>query len=322
MSLSTPERAAPLFAEGAAGTLRLAFYLMLASLAMVADYRGHYLERVRAFATNLAGPVYWLAAAPVRAVRAGYDATSDRAELRDENQALRERLMLSEARLSRLVAVQDENSRLRALLDARTRLGLKAQLGELVDVDLDPFRHRLLIGLGAKDGVEVGQAVMDAHGVLGQIVDVGPDRSTLVLVTDASHALPVRVVRTGLRTIAYGSGDTTTLRLPHIPFRADVRPGDTLVTSGIGGHFPAGLPVGVVREVTPDDVATFALAVATPSAGLARSGEVLVLYDQEEPLPPSPEQDPEFVGPPEALPVTAPDVPSATKADAAGGAAR
>lgn len=304
--LSSNDRA-PLFAEGAAGTLKLAVYLMLAAVAMVADYRGHYVEQVRGLAGALAGPVYWLAAAPVRLVRAGYGAAHDRTALREENQGLRERIMLAEARLSRLAAVQDENARLRTLLDARTRLGLRAQLGELIDVDLDPFRHRLLIGLGANDGLAPGQAVMDAHGVLGQVLEVGRERSVLVLITDASHALPVRVVRTGLRTIAYGTGDSGTLRLPHIPFRADVRPGDALVTSGLGGHFPAGLPVGVVREVTPDDVGTFALALASPSAGLARSGEVLVLHDARESVPARAAPQPELEGPPESMPVAMPE---------------
>ena len=318
--LNTNDRA-PLFAEGTAGTLKLAIYLMLAAVAMVADYRGHYVEQVRGAAGGLAGPIYWLAAAPVRLVRAAYGAANDRRALRGENLGLRERLMLAEARLSRLAAVQDENARLRTLLDARTRLGLKAQLGELIEVDLDPFRHRLVIDLGAKDGLEPGQAVMDAHGVLGQVLEVGRDRSVLLLITDASHALPVRVVRTGLRTIAYGSGDTGTLRLPHIPFRADVRPGDELVTSGIGGLFPAGLPVGVVREVTPDDVATFALALASPSAGLARSGEVLVLHDERERLSPAIGPQQEFEGPPESLPVATPE--SRARADGlAGGAPR
>ena len=310
-----------LFAEGAAGTLRLAVYLVLAALAMVADYRGQYIERVRELAASFTGPIYWAASAPVRLVRSGYGAVSDRSALRGENRTLRERLMLAEARLSRLAAVADENVRLRALLDARTRLGLKAQLGELIDVDLDPFRHRLLIGLGASDGVREGQAVMDAHGVLGQILEVHAERSTLLLITDASHALPVRVVRTGLRTIAYGSGDTGTLTLPHIPFRADVRPGDVLVTSGIGGHFPAGLPAGVVREVTPDDVATFAIASATPAAALARSGEVLVLHDEREHLAPASSED-VFVGPPETLQAESPPSGEPRAADLPGGAAR
>jgi rod shape-determining protein MreC len=135
-----------------------------------------------------------------------------------------------------------------------------------------------------------------------------PDRAELILLTDPSHALPVRVVRTGLRTIAYGTGDVATLRLPHIPFSADIRAGDELVTSGLGGNFPAGLPVGVVRQVTPDDSATFVLALATPSAGLSRSGEVLVLHDVREPLSDSAGKAFEFTGPPEALPVTAPPV--------------
>ena len=305
MNARTNDRSSPLFSEGAAGTLRLAFYLVVAVVLMVADYRGQYLERARELGETAAGPVYWLAAAPMRIARALWGATEERGELRDENDALKKELMLAEARLSRLASVQDENTRLRELLDARVKLGLKVQLAELVDVDLDPFRHRLVINAGSKEGVREGQAVMDSRGVLGQVAEVLPDRAVLLLVTDASHALPVRVMRTGLRTIAYGTGDLGTLRLPHIPFSADVRVGDQLVTSGLGGHFPAGLPVGVVREVTPDDSATFALALATPSAGLSRSGEVLVLHEEREELPPSAQPDADFVGPPEALPVVA-----------------
>lgn len=310
------DRKSPLFSEGAAGTLRLATYLVLAVLLMVADYRGQYLARVRDFGETLAGPIYWLAAAPMRVARAAWGATEERSELRDENDRLQRELMLAGARLSRLAAVQEQNTRLRELLDARVKLGLKVQLAELVDVDLDPFRHRLVLNAGTQAGVTVGQAVMDANGVLGQVAEATPDRAVLLLVTDASHALPVRVLRTGFRTIAYGTGDLGTLRVPYIPLSADVKAGDQLVTSGLGGHFPAGLPVGVIREVTPDDAAMFALALATPSAGLARSGEVLVLHDEREVLPPSATPDADFVGPPEAMPVTAP----ATPGDGSGGA--
>lgn len=293
-----------LFAEGASGTLRLVAYLSAALALMVADHRGRYLDQVRAFGATLAGPVYWIAAAPSRATGAVYGALIERRELARTNSLLHEQLLLAEARLSRLAAVQDQNNRLRGLLQARSRLGLKVQLAELVDVDLDPFRHRLVIDAGSNMGVKAGQAVMDAHGVMGQILEVSPERSVLILVTDASHALPVRVVRTGLRTIAYGSGDITQLRLPHIPFSADLRPGDKLVTSGVGGQFPAGLPVGVVRTVTPDDSATFALALASPSAGLTRSGEVLLLHEERGALA-APVESEAFVGPPEAMPVEA-----------------
>lgn len=293
---------APLFSEGAVGTLRLVAYLVAALVLMVADYRGHFLDRARAFGGILAGPVYWLAAAPARAARTVYGVAIERRDLANANSLLHEQLLLAEARLSRLAAVQDQNTRLRELLEARSRLGLKVQLAELVDVDLDPFRHRLVLDAGSRAGVRAGQAVMDAHGVLGQILEVSAERSVLILITDASHALPVRVVRTGLRTIAYGSGDIAVLRLPHIPFSADLRPGDRLVTSGVGGQFPAGLPVGVVRTVTPDDSATFALALAAPSAGITRSGEVLLLREERAALDAHAPTG-EFVGPPEAMPV-------------------
>lgn len=300
---SSPQEAAPLFAEGGGGTMRLVAYLALAVVLMVVDHRGQYLAAVRRAAGNVVGPVYWLVSAPVRLVRGAHSIVTERSELADENAELRRQLLLSEARLRRLAAVQEQNAQLRELLDARGRLALKAQLAELVDVDLDPFRHRVVLDVGSADGVGMGQAVIDANGVVGQLLEVQPRRSVAILITDAGHALPVRVVRTGLRAIAYGTGDVATLRLPHIPFSADIRVGDELVTSGLGGHFPAGLPVGVIRTLTPDDSATFVLALATPAAGMSRSGELLVLHDERETIVLPVQGDHELVGPPEALPV-------------------
>lgn len=314
MRAATPGTdATPLFAGSGAGTARLVVYLSLAVTLMVADYHGRYLDRVRRSAATLVGPIHWLASSPGRVIDATGAALADRRQLAAENERLRQDLLLSQARLARLGAVQDQNSRLRELLDARSRLGLKVQLAELVDVDLDPFRHRILIDRGSGDGVRVGQAVMDGRGVMGQILETYADRALMILITDPGHAVPVRVVRSGLRTVAYGTGDVATLRLPHIPFSAEIRVGDQLVTSGLGGHFPAGLPVGMVRQVEPDDSATFVLAFATPSAGMARGGEVLVLYDERERYRAAGYPDYEFVGPPEALPVRTP---------AAGGGAR
>lgn len=289
----------PLFAEGNAGTLRLLGYLVLAASLMVADHRAHVMQRVRAVAAMAVTPVYWVATLPGRVADYARVAISDRLALAGENARLREELLLTRARLARLAAVQEQNARLRELLDARTRLGLKAQLGEIIDVDLDPFRHRMLLDVGRRDGVADGQVVIDARGVLGQIVEVDTGRATLLLITDPGAAVPVRIERTGLRAIAYGTGDTGTLRLPHLPFSADVRAGDTLVTSGLGGRFPAGLPVGTIQRVEPDESATFLRAAATPAAGLAGSGEVLVLHDQREQLTAADGSRFEFVGPPE-----------------------
>jgi rod shape-determining protein MreC len=311
---SNSQDAGPLFNDGGSGTLRLVTYLILAIVLMVADHRGQYLTRVRQAAAMLSGPIYWLAALPAQGLQAMHGALADRGALAAENETLRQQLLVAQARLARLAAVQDQNSRLRELLDARSRLGLQAQLAELIDVDLDPFRQRMLINLGTVDGVRTGQAVMDSRGVLGQIVDAQPERATLILITDPGHSLPVRVVRTGLRTIANGTGDIATLNLPHIPFSADIRIGDQLVTSGLGGNFPAGLPVGVIRQVEPDDSATFVLAQATPSSGMSRSGEVLVLHDEPEPLGGSKPEAPALIGPPDALPVTAPAIDASGRA--------
>lgn len=293
--------ASPLFSEADSSTLGMVGLAILAAVLMVADHRGHYLEAVRREAATLAGPLYAIATAPAKVVDATRQMVADRRELAAENDQLRQELLLARATLARLATVSDQNERLRVLLDARTRIALKAQLGELVDVDLEPFRHRVLINLGRGDGVFEGQAVMDASGVLGQLIEVQRSRSVLILLTDPAHSIPVRVVRTGLRTIAYGSGSIDSLNLPHIPFSAGVRVGDALVTSGIGGRFPSGLPVGVVRELEPDDSATFVRAIATPAAAMARSGEVLVLHDERLRL-----EDPrggtvELIGPPEQL---------------------
>jgi rod shape-determining protein MreC len=297
--------ATPLFAEADSSTLGLVGLAILAAVLMVADHRGQYLETVRREAATLAGPLYWLATAPTRAFDATRQMVADRQQLAAENEALRKDLLLARATLARLATVSDQNDRLRQLLDARTRIALKAQLAELVDVDLEPFRHRVLINLGKDDGVAEGQAVMDADGVLGQLIEVQRERSVLILLTDPAHSIPVRVVRTGLRTIAYGSGSIDSLNLPHIPFSAGVRVGDVLVTSGIGGRFPAGLPVGVVRELEPDDSATFVRAIATPAAAMARSGEVLVLHDERLRLADPRGGEVELVGPPEPLPPAA-----------------
>ncbi len=304
----------PLFADADSSTLRLVGWVIVAVVLMVADHRGQFLDAIRRQAATLAAPVYWLAAAPARGVRAVHDIVVDRDVLAGENARLNEQLLLAQARLARLAAVADQNERLRDLLDARTRLGLKAQLGELIDVDLEPFRHRILLDLGAGEGIAEGQAVMDARGVLGQVVEVLRDRSLVILITDPGHAIPVRVARTGLNAIAYGSGDLESLSLPHIPFSAGVRAGDELVSSGIGGRFPAGLPVGTIRQVEPDDSATFVRAIATPAAAMARSGEVLVLHDERLRLGDG-DAAVEFVGPPEALlpapsPQAAGDVPA------------
>jgi rod shape-determining protein MreC len=303
---------ATLFAEGAVSTLRLIVYLALAVALMVLDHRGNYLESVRRAAGTLVEPVYRLASLPAQLARATRTAVVTQDELASENRALREQLLLAQARLNRLDALVAQNERLKNLLDAQKNLGLSVQLAHLINVDLDPSRHRIVLDVGANQGCTVGQPVIDAHGVMGQIVEVLPNTSIAMLLSDATHAIPVVVERTGLRTIAYGSGEIDRLQLPNIPISADVRVGDKLLTSGLGGRFPAGFPVGEIRKVSPDRSGMFTAAEAQPAAALDRSAEVLLLRDQPQPYGPPASR--EEVGPPASLAGTpstrAPDPPA------------
>lgn len=300
----THNDSSPLFAAGASSTLRLIGYLALAIVLMVSDHRGGYLERIRWAMSMAIEPMYRIAALPSQWARKGGLALADREQLTEQNADLGRKLMLAEAQLKRLTAMREQNQRLQELLDAQRSLGIGVQLAKIIDVDTDPFRHRVLLNVGANQGVKVGQAVIDARGIMGQVIEALPNTATVLLVTDPTHAIPVTVERTGVRTIARGSGALDSLKLPNIPVSADIKVGDKLISSGLGGHFPAGFPVGEVRSISPDLTGMFAAAEAKPSAALDRSGEVLLLHELPDP-----------VGPPDAAPLLGP--PAALAGDAA-----
>ncbi|HEY6894006.1 MAG TPA: rod shape-determining protein MreC, partial [Rhodanobacteraceae bacterium] len=245
MALARTETAT-LFAEGTASTLRLIAYLALAAILMVVDHRSGYLEELRRLTGAIVEPVYRIAALPADVARATRTAVVSQDTLAKENRELRDALLLAQARLNRLDALVAQNARLKDLLDAQTSLGLSVQLARLIDVDLDPFRPRVVLNVGSNQGVTVGQPVIDAHGIMGQVIEVLGNTSVVMLITDPTHAIPVMVERSGLRTIAYGTGAIDRLELPNIPISADVQVGDRLVTSGLGGRFPAGFPVGEI----------------------------------------------------------------------------
>lgn len=278
MSLSTSSTLR--FADGAASPLRLLAYLALALLLMTADTRGGWLRQIRQVAAMAVDPLYWLAAAPARVAGSVADALRGRDGLLSENERLRRELLIATAREQRLQAVAGENLRLRALLGGTHGLQLGVRLASIIDVDLDPSRQRVELDLGARDGVQVGQALIDAHGLLGQVIAVTPLHASALLVTDPDHAVPVQVVRTGLRLIAYGTGERDNLEVRDIPQSGDIRVGDQLVTSGIGGHFPAGFPVGTVSSVRQDESRLFAIADLKPAAAVDRTHEVLLVWAQ------------------------------------------
>jgi rod shape-determining protein MreC len=288
----------PLFA-GSTGTLRLIGYLALAMVLMVLDHRNGWMWRLRYGAAVVVEPVYRLAGLPVEGMRALSVAFADRQRLTEQNQRLREDLLLANAKLNRMAAVAEQNEHLKQLLDTQRSLELNVQLARVVGVDLGAYRHRLLLNVGARDGVKAGQPVIDAHGVMGQVVQTLPTTAVVMLITDPNNALPVTIERTGLRTIAYGSRDGDRLVLPTVPMAADVHVGDRLLTSGLGGRFPPGFPVGTINRVGPAASGMFLDAQAQPSADINRSEDVLLLHDQAEPVGPPEPVTP--IGPPAEL---------------------
>lgn len=283
------DESSPLFAGNAAGTLRLIIYLALAVVLMVLDHRNGWLWRVRYTASAVVEPMYRLAGLPADGVRTMSVAFADRQRLTEQNQRLREDLLLANAKLNRLAAVAEQNQRLKELLDTQHSLELTVQLARVIGVDLGAFRYQITLNMGARDGVKPGQPVIDAHGVMGQVKEVLPTTSLVMLITDPAHAIPVVIERTGLRTVAYGSREGDELSLPTIPLAADIRVGDKLLTSGLGGRFPPGFPVAEVRSVTTAATGMFRIAMAQPTADIDRSEDVLLLHDLAEPDgPPAP----------------------------------
>lgn len=262
-----------------AGTLRLLAYLALSVTLIVLDHRGDWLQQARSQASIAMQPVWWLAGLPSRVGETVRDDAATRARLAEENRRLRNALLVSGARQARLRVEAEENARLRGLLGAAERGGLDVQLAPILDIDLDPTRQRLMLNAGARDGVHVGQSVIDAGGLVGQIIDVTPTTALVLLLTDPDHAVPVAVARTGVRLVAYGTGRTDALELRNVPLSSDVRSGDAIVTSGLGGRFPPGFPVGTIGTLRPDDSRAFLVGDVAPAAQLDRGRDVLLLRE-------------------------------------------
>jgi rod shape-determining protein MreC len=228
------------------------------------------------------------------------EAVTARSRLLDENRRLREERLEFLARLQRMEALQAENTRLRALLDSAPRVADRVLVANILSVDLDPFQHRLIIDKGSSDGAYIGQAMLDAGGIVGQITRVEPYSSEAILISDPGHATPVEINRNGLRTIALGTGDSTRITLPYLPNNADIEADDLLVSSGLGGAFPPGYPVGRVLEVERVPGEPFANVTAEPTGALNREREVLLVWQRpsrertltEESATPAPADEP------------------------------
>lgn len=255
------------------------FFLGLVSVGvMMLDHRGNYLQTVRVWMGAAATPVYTVVQAPGQLWNWLTGSFADRTELRTENAELSEQLRVAHVKLLQFDSLREENVRLRAVREASAGVGGRTLIAEIMRVDVDPFRHRVKINKGTDDGVFKNQPVLDAFGIVGQVVQVDKYAATIILISDAEHAIPVQVNRNGIRSIAVGAGDLNRLTLPYMTVESDVKPGDLLVSSGLDGIFPAGYPVAKVTKVERNPAETFAQVEAKPLAQLDRDREVLLLW--------------------------------------------
>jgi len=265
--------------------LRCVLYSLIALGLIIVDKRYDHLGKIRRWLSVVAYPVQIAVESPFEGWHWFRESVTTRDVLREDNERLQAELRLAQFKLQRYEALEAETLRLRALRTSTADVASRFIVADIMDVDLDAFRERVEVDKGAHDGVFVGQAVLDAGGVFGQVARVDELTSEVILISDPAHAIPVEINRTGLRTIAVGTGDTTRLKLPYLPTSADVVVGDLLVTSGLGGGFPAGYPVGTVTAVKRDPAQSLADVDVRPAAALDRSRELMLVWLKSTPSP-------------------------------------
>lgn len=304
----------PLLLQGPSLGLRLAILGAISLGLMVADHRGRYLDTLRGGVTAAAYPVQRAVDAPFSALDSLGKEFKTRAMVEAENVELQAENLKLKLRQMRFEAMEEENRRLRAARESSSRVVQRSLVAEIMRVDLDPFRQRVLVNRGARDGVYDGQAALDASGIFGQVVRVGPVSAEIIMISDPEHAIPVSVNRTGVRTIAVGTGRPDRIALPYLPRNADLQRGDLVVTSGLGGVFPPGYPVARVIDVTRDPAQPLLQVTAEPLAELDRDPEVLLVWFDRaivEPEPPAASPTPAASASPAESPPSATPPPAA-----------
>ncbi|WP_339479195.1 rod shape-determining protein MreC [Pseudomonas sp. RL_5y_Pfl2_73] len=268
----------PLFAKGPSLGVRLLVLTVLSVALMVVDARFTLLKPVRSQMSLVLMESYWITDLPQRLWQGVASQFGSRTELVAENEKLMTENLLLQGRMQKLAALTEQNVRLRELLNSSALVNEKVEVAELIGMDPNPFTHRIIINKGERDGVVLGQPVLDARGLMGQVVELMPYTSRVLLLTDTTHSIPVQVNRNGLRAIASGTGNPERLELRHVADTADIKEGDLLVSSGLGQRFPAGYPVATVKEVIHDSGQPFAIVRAVPTAALNRSRYLLLVF--------------------------------------------
>jgi rod shape-determining protein MreC len=272
----------PLFARGSSATSRAFLFIVIMMVLVVVGLYTDRLEPVREKLSAVVAPFYQITNVPTRVNDWRKDTFVSHADLKIENEALKTELLIHQRKLQQLASLAAENVRLRQLLNASQILQDTVLIAELIGVSPNPLSHKVIINRGSHDGAFKGQPVLDAFGLMGQVTEVGENASTVLLISDATHAIPVQVNRNGVRAIAEGTGDLNSLSLRHVSANTDIRAGDLLVSSGMGERFPVGYPVAEVMQVVRDPGKAFLTVIAKPMAKLDRSRHLLLVYENRD----------------------------------------
>ncbi|MBV1906780.1 MAG: rod shape-determining protein MreC [Pseudomonadales bacterium] len=254
--------------------------LVISSLVFAIESYTASLEPLRKLLATIVVPVYTVAELPYYFSGKASESIASRNTLNEENMRMRRRLLELSQITQQFISLREENARLRSLLGSQEQVNTEVLIAEIIGVLPSPSRHEVVLDKGEQHGVYVGQAVVDAHGLFGQVVEISASTSRVLQISDPSHAVPVQVNRTDLRMVAAGTGRKDVIELEYVPITADILPGDLLVSSGLGGRFPRGYPVGLVTSVVVDETQSFAYIEAKPSAALDRSRHVLLVFSE------------------------------------------
>ena len=276
------------FARGPSLLTRLIMVLLLAVGAMIVDTKVENISTLRTYLTSLVSPLQYIADLPGEMLDWSASRFTSRQSLLEENERLTNQITLNNEKLQRFNVLEQENKNLRSLLDAPVRPNMHRMIAELMAVDNNPYSHQIVINKGTIHDVFEGQSVLDDTGIVGQVIEVGTTNSRVLLISDITHALPVRINRNNVRLVASGNGSLSELTLEHVAHSADMQVGDLLVSSGLGKVFPEGYPVGTISAIIRDESKPFASVKVKPSARLDRLKYLLLLW-------------PENTAPPEAL---------------------
>ena len=272
-----------LFQNRASLVIRTIIFIMISISLMIADHRWNHLETLRKGLSHVIYPLKYTMNIPGEFIQWIDDSITLRGQLLDENRRLKADHLFFKSRLQKLDNLELENQRLRKLLGTPRKASERVLIAEIFSVDQDPYKRLISINKDENDGAYIGQAIIDANGIMGQIIHVHANSSTVMLVSDSNHALPIQLNRTGLRGTVFGNGDSSRLELRFIPHNADIKVGDVVSSSGLGGRFPANYPVGTISAIERPAGETFARVEISPSAKLDQSREVLMLWHNAPP---------------------------------------